>query len=337
MADVSGSTQTIYAFCSAKGGVGKSSLSVACAKLLAAEGRTCVLIDADLTGTSLADGLRLCAPQVTLRDNGTVNLNAPPTGYLDRAATLELRRARAAFSWTTVPPPPAFLNDALTHDCGDATTLQYKECEIATVLWQHEQDDGVLYVPSSPLDRDVGIALGWLYYEERHAWIRRMSWLIEGMRKQIPGLMDVVIDLPPGLFGFADEMLTLLSHLGSGEALPVGYPPTWNTPDGHWKTRPFLVMTSDRNDVAAGCAYYVRRRKDFPALVPLINRCSEGIESIVASARELFGVMLTPEMFEQVGEIREMQQIFTRVGDLVLTPDVMKVRSALRIGKTGGS
>jgi hypothetical protein len=151
--------KTIYAFCSAKGGTGKTTLAVACAKLLAADGRVPVLIDADVTGTSIADGLRLCAPKVTRRADGMIDLKAPPTGYFSRAQTLELRRARAVTSWTTVPPPPTYLNDALTHNCGD-----WEECNVASLLWKHEKEDGVLYVPSSALLRDVGIALGWLYY-----------------------------------------------------------------------------------------------------------------------------------------------------------------------------
>jgi Mrp family chromosome partitioning ATPase len=44
----------LHVFCSAKGGVGKSTLAVAAAKLLADRGRTCVLVDADLTGTPSA-------------------------------------------------------------------------------------------------------------------------------------------------------------------------------------------------------------------------------------------------------------------------------------------
>ena len=72
---------TPHAFASAKGGVGKSTLAVACAKLIASEaGRRCVLVDADMTGTSLADGLKLCAPDVTAGRDGRPKSDAAPTG-----------------------------------------------------------------------------------------------------------------------------------------------------------------------------------------------------------------------------------------------------------------
>lgn len=310
--------QTIYAFCSAKGGTGKTTLAVACAKLLAADGRVPVLIDADVTGTSIADGLRLCAPIVARRADGMIDLKAPPTGYFSRAQTLELRRARAVTSWTTVPPPPTYLNDALTHNCGDwATSEEYEECNVASLLWKHEKDDGVLYVPSSALDRDVGIALGWLYYEEREAWIRRMAWLIEGMRKQIAGLTDVVIDLPTGFYGFTDEMLLLLSYLGASKDLPEGYPQSWNTPEGRWRVRPFVVMSPDRGDLAAGCSYCLRRREEFSALVPLINRSTD-IGASTSDACEILGAELASDEFARVVEMGGLRPMFARDGDMSL-------------------
>lgn len=55
-------TVSLHAFCSTKGGVGKSTLAVAWTELLRVDGRRCVLLDADLTGSSLADGLDLCSP-----------------------------------------------------------------------------------------------------------------------------------------------------------------------------------------------------------------------------------------------------------------------------------
>ena len=32
-----------------------------------------------------------------------------------------------------------------------------------------------------------------------------MTWLLDGMIDELPHLTDLVVDLPPGLFGFADE------------------------------------------------------------------------------------------------------------------------------------
>ena len=87
----------LYAFCSAKGGVGKSTLALTCARLLGEpKERGCLLIDADLTGTSLADGLDLRAPVVGLAADGQgLDLQAAPTGqHHDWSETHRLRERR---------------------------------------------------------------------------------------------------------------------------------------------------------------------------------------------------------------------------------------------------
>lgn len=312
-------TRTIHAFCSAKGGVGKSTLAVACAKLLAAGGRRCVLIDADLTGTSLADGLRLCAPDVVLKPDGSADLEAAPRGYLDRETTLKRRAGRERAGRSSEPLPPPFLNDALLH--GHERWLDGEgaldECNITAIMWRHERDDGVLYVPSSPLRPDIRVALGWLYYEERHAWIQRMAWLLDGMVQQMPALTDFVLDLPPGLFGFADEVLSLLSHLDAGIPLPPGYPETWGAGGEGWRARPFLVTTPDRNDLAVALRYFLERRTDLPSLTPLINnRVNEPIEEIVEDLRKLFGIVVAPNAVESVGYRDSLAMVFSRTSDL---------------------
>jgi len=216
---------TIHAFCSVKGGVGKSTLAVACAKLLAESGRKPVLIDADLTGTSLADGLRLCAPELATRQDGGADLEAPTGRRLSRAETVAARRARADTPWTEIPPPPPFLNDILIH--GHELALYdedlERECTVEPLLWRHEKDDGVAYLPSSPLRADVEIALGWLYRARQFTWIRRMTWLLEGMREQMSDLTDVVIDLPPGMFGFSHEVLALMAPSGEVTLLHLAF------------------------------------------------------------------------------------------------------------------
>src|SRR5580698_1045668 len=105
---MSGRVITLHVFCSAKGGVGKSTLAIACARLLAEASRTVVLIDADLTGTSLADGLCLCAPEVARRPDGRLDFDAAPTGrHLTREATVAQRNARRdAGAWEDQPPAP---------------------------------------------------------------------------------------------------------------------------------------------------------------------------------------------------------------------------------------
>ncbi len=98
-------TIDLHVFASAKGGVGKSTLAVACAKLLAATpGCLPIVVDADMTGTSLADGLR------------------------------------------GLPPP--FLNDALRPFL-ESKTDELVNVRVDSLLWHHEEDDDVWYLPSS--------------------------------------------------------------------------------------------------------------------------------------------------------------------------------------------
>src|SRR5688500_17844850 len=126
---------TLHVFCSVKGGVGKSTLATTCAKLLAGSGRAPLLVDADLTGTSLADGLRLCAQKTALRPDGTVNVEAAPTGeFCTRDEVVRLRRRRR-----DTPErkglPPAYLNDALRPYLD--SKLEYEgEVRVDALFWR---------------------------------------------------------------------------------------------------------------------------------------------------------------------------------------------------------
>jgi Mrp family chromosome partitioning ATPase len=73
-------TVRAHAFASVKGGVGKSALAIFAAKFLALQNRKPLLVDCDMTGTSFADGLRLCAPKVTADASGALDVLQPPTG-----------------------------------------------------------------------------------------------------------------------------------------------------------------------------------------------------------------------------------------------------------------
>ncbi|WP_437663268.1 P-loop NTPase [Sorangium sp. So ce1182] len=322
-------TITLHAFCSAKGGVGKSTLAVACARLLADSGRRCVLIDADLTGSSIADGLRLCAPE---RPGGPLDLGAPGTGrYLTRAETVQARNARKNVAWEETPPAPPFFNDILRYGNEDSA-----ECCIEGLLWKHEDEDGVQYLPSSPLRKDVLTALGWLYYEEQFAWLQRLTWLLDGMRQQMPDLRDVVIDLPPGLFGFAHETLALLSSLRSRTPLPSGFP-ALNAGGTEWEGNPFLVTTQDRNDVVLALEYYLAHRDKLPHLTILLNRYTEGAAAgLSETIQEHFGAALGLDALLRwrVSEAATLREVFTS-GRLRITEEARTLRAALQLERSG--
>lgn len=316
----------LHVFCSAKGGVGKSTLAIATAKLLAQQGRTCVLVDADLTGTSLADALVLRAPEVPPGADGFPDLTAPPTGrFLSRQETVRLCNARSNLSWdnTQPSPPPPFLNDILRGVGPD------RECQIDALLWRHQEDDKVWYLPSSPARRDILVALGWLYHEEQFTWLQRMTWVLDAMRGQMPALTDVVFDLPPGLFGFAHELLALVSNLERGDAFPSGFP-SWKP--GEWQGNPHLVMTPDRNDLFAAVDYHVKQREHLGRLSLLLNKSTESTPAQVRAAlRERFTDAHGDVEFSSVAEMRStLGAVFTS-GDLRVSEDVVELRSILRI------
>ena len=327
---MSARTITLHAFCSAKGGVGKSTLAVACARLIAEGPAQVVLLDADLTGTSLADGLRLCAPDVARLPDGNLDFDARPTGrYLTRTQTLELRNKRKdAGAWTVRPPAPPYVNDLLVYENADG-----EECQVEALVWRHEDPrDPVLYLPSSPFLTDISLALAWIYREPEFTWLQRLTWLVDGMLGQMPALTDVVIDLPPGLFGFAHETLALLSNLHRNEELPSGFP-EWHKGDVAWKCNPLLVTTLDHNDILVALEYLIAQRSNLPHLRVVLNRYTHSQEPrLVEFIRARFGGALGAESVvpstRRISDLGPLRDIFIDEG-LRLGGDVRRLHTAL--------
>lgn len=327
----------MHVFCSIKGGVGKSTLTVACAKLLAAAGRVPVLIDADLSGTSLADGLLLRAPKVAVRGDGTLDLDAPPTGeHYTVPETWRLRDARKNTRWENHSPPPAYLNDALHYE-GEQPG---QECRVDAMLWAHEREDGVAYLPSSSLQRDVQHALGWIYNGEPFAWICRIAWILDALLDRLPQLTDIVVDLPPGVWqgGFSHELLALASMLSRGETLPEDYPP-WTSTKIVWMVTPILVTTPDLNDLLPALEYVATHSAVLPTLRPLVNRA--GSESQV-DLRNRLRRRLDPGLIdlgvdEQLVRVDELARSLGKLfhsGDLPLNEEVRALSSSLDLKET---
>lgn len=325
-------TITLHVLCSIKGGVGKSTLAVTCAKLIAARGGVPLLIDADLSGTSLADGLLLRAPKVSLQADGTLDLDAPPTGeHYSLRETERLRNARKSAVIIKDAPPPAYLNDALSY----MSPAPERECRIEGMLWAHERADGVLYLPSSPLQQDVARGLGWIFSQDPFRWICRMTWLLEALVARLPALTDVVMDLPPGVWegGFSHEALSLASMLSRREPLPEGYP-DWEQAGISWETRAFLVSTPDWNDVLPAMEYLAAHSADLPTLKILVNRAgAESLRDFRARVRRrldpaLAGIGLD-EQIDRVDELaRSLGQVF-RSGDLTVDGEVRGLTAPL--------
>ena len=321
---------TLHVFSSAKGGVGKSTLAVVCAKLLAAQGRRCVLVDADLTGTSLADGLRLRAPKVQEHE-GAPDFEASPTGeFWSRQETERLCDRRRTIRWEDFPPSPPFFNDILIR--GELA----RECTVEALYWKHEVDDGVRYLPSSPFERDISIAVNWLYREEPFDWLQRVMWLLEHMSQQDTALSDIIIDLPPGLFvgGFTHEVLVLLSMLErkEQEPFPSGYP-AWHEGAVDWRGNAFLVTTPDMNDLTVALSYRLAHSAELHGLRIVLNKAYDArTRRIQEWLRNRYGEGLGMDALplERVDHLGVLEDIFS-TGNIHLSEDVRRVGRLLRL------
>lgn len=273
----------LHAFCSVKGGVGKSTLAITTAKLLARRGAVPVVVDADMLGASLADGLRLCAPVVNTTTEGLLDLDAPPTGKwysLDETRALREQRRRwleglpTGIKEVSSCPPPAYLNDALNYPVPDPA----RECSVFALLWKHGKDDGVWYLPSSPLRGDAAAAAPYaLGMPHGFHWVRRLSWLLDALLGQQSDITDFVVDLPPGTWGFAQEVLVWFGALVSGK-VPSGYPRL--DQKRALTVNPFIVTSQDRNDRVLAMEYWLYARPFLPPLALLCNRVYESRDEV---------------------------------------------------------
>jgi NUBPL iron-transfer P-loop NTPase len=328
----------LYLYASVKGGVGKSTLAVLTAKLLASQERHPVVLDADLLGSSLADGLELCAP-VVHETNDTPDYGAPPTGrWHDLQQTRALRESRKHW-WAHHGPDasptalaPAFFNDALLYSYTNATA---QDCRVDAMLWRHASDDHIRYLPSSPLRNDAMRIAPLASGDPPHfGWARRFVWLLDSLVEHDEAVTDVIIDLPPGTWGLAHETLVLASKLG--DPLPNGYP-QWHT-RLRWRVVPTLVTTPDRNDRLLAMEYWLMAREKIPALRVLMNRAFESSAKLRADIRadvpEPLRELGLEDDVEFVSVLDPLSRVFVR-GDLTLDRDLRELSRALRLERGG--
>lgn len=325
-------TVTVRVFCSAKGGVGKSTLAVAAAKLLAKQGHAVALIDADLTGTSLADGLDLCAPRVALDSEGRMDFTTADGAWLSRPESDTARNARRVQknrADSELAPPPPYLTDLLVLPLEEDRSVPLER-----LCW-HMKDDGVRYFPSSPLAHDIGLALGWFAAGEELAWIQRVAWFMDVLLERLPALDEIVFDVPPGLFGFGLELMKLLSHLGKMQQLhgmPPTYPP-WGRRSIAWVCDPVLVTSQDRNDLWTSLDWFVENRSQLPQLRMLANRHTKPVPVLRQLIRERLEGLKLPTVeipLQGVGLVQgTLGRIFSEDHDLRLNDEVLSLAPAI--------
>nr|WP_275939247.1 hypothetical protein [Polyangium spumosum] len=324
----------MHVFCSVKGGVGKSTLATVCAKLLCGLGRVPLLIDCDLLGTSLADGLELRAPDVTLQTDGSLDLDALPTGrFFSVNETRALRAARRTAMqteerWRYFPHPPPFVNDVLNHAFGYEHAAR-----VDALVWKHQREDGVLYLPSSSTYDDVVESAAWFYGEE-FDWARALLRTLGALPSQIPSLTDVVLDLPTGVWGFPHEVLDLVSMLlEPTKKLPNDYPSMGGV---RWEPNPFLVTSCDTNDLVPALEYIARHHDIVPNLKPVVNRRVRAPNAVRALARSRLGSISSLAGIEEtiafVDHVPTLANVFWE-GDVDMAHVPHDLVETLRLGR----
>ncbi|MBX3223367.1 MAG: hypothetical protein KF795_22840 [Labilithrix sp.] len=288
-------------------------------------------MDADLLGTGLAEALELRAPKVPSTPDDFLDLEAAPTD--DWFEVAETRRFRLLRKSKSEPEPRflPFLNDALAFRSQGTT-----ECRVDALWWRHRDDDGVRYLPSSSLKTDILVARRWLDTDREFDWLRRLCWLLDAAIEQMTGVTDIVIDLPPGVWGFAHQALVLAATLGRGQSLPSNYP-RWHQ-NLAWRVAPWLVTTSDTNDLVMAIEYRLEAFERIPSLRLAVNRRMESwettklrIDPLLAGAITHIDLHRTVRFFD---EDKTLRQIFRRgdvdLGTLSAAFDELAVRSADR-------
>ncbi len=332
----------LHLFCSVKGGVGKSTLAIAAAKLLAHLGRKPAFLDCDLSGTSIADGLDLCGPDMTLVEGRAfVDLLAEPTGrYLSEEDTREKRRERKVRKAEDgyekdYPYPPGYLNDALRY--ADAVRRRTDDWPKAprtdALIWRHKNDDGVLYFPSSSVLEDVQGSMGWFLenpYDFEYALMVTIDALIEHRTE----ITDIVLDLPPGLYGFPHEVLMLATNLQLREQFVEGFP-QWVDGPVDWQLNPFMVTSQDPNDFIPALEYVMRCHEELPSMIAIVNKRKESLNAIKALARARLGSLWADSGIEEtklkdVGHHNALEDIF-RKGNIAMKDIPEELYDVLRL------
>lgn len=257
-----------FSYHSVKGGVGKSTLSLHKARRLAAENpsRPVYLLDMDLTGTSLADVLPLCAPDLNL-DMTRQLIEKRQQVLLERLKAPTPAPGHPRLRPLEPPPPPAFINDYLLFATQDWDEQQ--DMALETLLWQEENSPENLFIlPSSALPADLERLLPVLFDEEHAAYLEgRLEHLLAGLltlheaQSSPDAEICVVIDTPPTLPGLSRSMLSLalrLRHPPGDDRRQLsddgGMPERLEQCEVRWEA--WLVATPDLQDVRAAARWF---------------------------------------------------------------------------------
>ncbi|MEZ4301068.1 MAG: ParA family protein [Polyangiaceae bacterium] len=326
-------------FHSVKGGVGKSTLSYLVARLLAEASppdERVALIDADLTGTSLADVLPLRAPKWSgLDGDDPLPLHRKPDHWIrldhvaggdDSFAGLVSRATREVSHAHDVP----LLNDFLLwrKDRYDSERDVHPEA----LFWKPPAEDvlaeRLMVVPSSALPTDLGEILPLIYDELHAAYLEsRLEWLLHWLLAKT-NVRTVVFDTPPTIPGLSRALLSMGIRLpdhveladdgGTPERLTreAGTSVTWTA---------FLIASTDLQDLRAAERWLDGRSpEELDRIQVIVNRAerSDPVETLRA---------------EVVGTSPETPggAPVAYGGNLLVAPVVVEASSELRVSNRG--
>lgn len=245
----------IYAFYSVKGGAGKSALSIAAALGFAERQRPVAVLDLDLMGTSIADGLALEAPDL-LRPDGSLAWTGPRTRELTRSQTLE-RRNRHSARTPTLPYLDSLLLDA---------TIDF---DAGSMAWKHPDQPTIRWYPSSPRLVDSTRAAQQLLIDPDTALLAdRITDLVQRVSTPLGPQPVVLIDLPPGLYGLPKLVSDALA-----------------TSDQIAAFVPVLVTTPDRNDLLRSIDVFLELSRTLYEMRWVLNRNLRAASEVRAEVR----------------------------------------------------
>lgn len=276
-------------FHSVKGGVGKSTLSYLVARELAKTERV-ALIDADLTGTSLADVLDLRPPHWNpVGPADPLPLHTPPDGWREVGKSVALLDERSALSNGHAQKVP-LLNDFLlwTKDRYDPE----RDVDPRALFWKLPESDALcenlFVIPSSALPNDLGQILPLIYDELHAAYLEsRFEWLLHWILEKT-SIRTIVFDTPPTIPGVSRSVLSMAIRLpqyrdlaedgGTPRMLTkqLTYPIQWT---------PCLVATPDTQDLGAANRWLeasgsAEEQEEIDRILVVLNRADDAWENL---------------------------------------------------------
>lgn len=260
-----------FSFHSVKGGVGKSTLATACAIGMAHTRSTpVVLIDMDLTGTSLADVLMLEAPEWEAFEGSLYEaMLSAPKGFSDRDATwrrIDDRRS-ASSAYTSDAPP--YLNDYLRYQ-PPITAAPDEDAHPRSLLWRFSgAPDNLQVIPSSALPDDVEAIMPLVFSEDQSAFLQgRLEFLIDALIKDAQERghdeLTLIFDTPPTIPGLSRAVLSLALRLDRPTKLPLvsGDHLPFDLEEAKVDWNACLVMTQDLQDQRALLRWFDKIKQD---------------------------------------------------------------------------